>query len=144
VFEQVNQDVRFGFRQLYKSPGFALTAILTLALGVGANTAIFTLIDSIVLRPLPFPHQERLVFLSADSFFPKGWIRALQQNSQSFQSLSAYGDNAESNVAGVDSTERVFGSRITSIPSTPWAFIPNWAASFPPTMPLRARTRSWS
>jgi predicted permease len=113
MLEQVTQDIRFGFRQLRKSPGFAITAILTLALGVGANTAIFTLIDSIILRPLPFPQQDRLMFVSADSFFPKGWVRALQQNAQSFASISAYGENAESNVTGVDSAERVFGSRIT-------------------------------
>jgi predicted permease len=112
MLEQMSWDVRFGFRQLRKSPGFAITAILTLALGVGANTAIFTLIDSILLQPLPFAQQDRLVSLAADGFFPKGWIRALQQNSQSFASISAYGENAESNVAGVDTSERVFGSRV--------------------------------
>jgi predicted permease len=113
MLEQLNRDLRFGFRQLLRSPGFAITAILTLALGVGANTAIFTLIDSILLRSLPFPNQDRLVILSADGLFPKGWIRALQQNSQSFASLAAYGENAESNVAGNESAERVFGSRVT-------------------------------
>jgi predicted permease len=113
MLEQVKRDIGFGLRQLRKSPGFAVTAILTLALGVGANTAIFTLIDSIVLRPLPFPDQDRLVTISAGGFFPKGWMRALQQNSQSFASISAYGLNAESNIAGTDSAERVFGSRIT-------------------------------
>ena len=113
MLEQMKRDLRFGLRQLRKSPGFAITAILTLALGVGANTAIFTLIDSIVLRPLPFPDQDRLVTISANGFFPKGWIRALQQNSQSFSSISAYGLNAESNIAGTDSAERVFGSRVT-------------------------------
>jgi hypothetical protein len=113
MLEQMKRDLRFGLRQLRKSPGFAVTAILTLALGVGANTAIFTLIDSIVLRPLPFPDQDRLVTISANGFFPKGWIRALQQNSQSFSSISAYGLNAESNIAGTDAAERVFGSRVT-------------------------------
>ena len=113
MLEKLKQDVGFGLRQLRRSPGFAATAILTLALGVGANTAIFTLIDSILLRPLPFAHQDRLVFISADGNFPKGWIRALQENSQSFASLSAFGSNAESNVAGVDTSERVFGSRVT-------------------------------
>ena len=118
MLEQMNRDIRFGLRQLYKSPGFALTAILTLALGVGANTAIFTLIDSIVLRPLPYPNQDRLVSINSEQVFasgafPKGWIRALQQNSQSFSSFSAYGPNAESNVATEDRPERIFGSRAT-------------------------------
>jgi len=114
AFEVVNRDLRFGLRQLYKSPGFAITAVLTLALGVGANTAIFTLIDSIVLRPLPFPHQDRLVTVTTGGFFPKGWIRALQQNSTSFTSLSGYGRNTESNVTGTNSAERVFGSSVTT------------------------------
>ena len=118
MIEQLMRDIRFGIRQLLRSPGFAITAILTLALGVGANTAIFTLIDSIVLRPLPYPNQDKLVSISSDQTFatgsfPKGWIRALQQNSQSFSSLSAYGANAESNVSSTDHPERIFGSRVT-------------------------------
>ncbi|MFC5864354.1 ADOP family duplicated permease [Acidicapsa dinghuensis] len=113
MLEQILADLRFGFRQLRRSPGFAITAILTLALGVGANTAIFTLIDSILLRPLPFPQQDRLVTLSADGFFPKGWIRALQQNSRSFESLAAYGLNAESNITQNGNSERVFGTQVT-------------------------------
>jgi predicted permease len=114
LLEQLKQDLHFGWRQLRRSPGFAITAVMTLALGVGANTAIFTLIDSIVLRPLPFPSQERLVTISAGGLFPKGWVRALGQNSQSFQSIAAYGINTESNVAGVESAERVFGTAVTT------------------------------
>lgn len=113
LLEQILTDLRFGFRQLRKSPGFAITAILTLALGVGANTAIFTLIDSILLRPLPFPQQDRLVTLTSDGFFPKGWIRAWQQNSRSFESLAAYGLNTESNITQNGNSERVFGTRVT-------------------------------
>ena len=80
-------DLRYAVRQLRKSPGFTLTAVLTLALGIGANTAIFTLIDSIMLRPLPFPQQDRLMRIGytdeggrgnpLNAPFPKGWIRAL-------------------------------------------------------------------
>jgi predicted permease len=107
-------DLKFALRQLRKSPGFTLTAVFTLALGIGANTAIFSLVDSIMLRPLPFPQQDRLMRIESGdvSPFPKGWIRALGEHSNSFTAISGFGADAESNVAAADSSDRVFGAEV--------------------------------
>jgi predicted permease len=111
-------DLKFAVRQLRKSPGFSLTAVLTLGLGIGANTAIFTLVDSIMLRPLPFAQQGQLMRIeygggeSRTAFFPKGWVRALGEHASSFTAVSGFGPDAESNVGDVNSANRVFGAEL--------------------------------
>ncbi|MGC1615139.1 MAG: permease prefix domain 1-containing protein, partial [Candidatus Acidiferrum sp.] len=62
-FETILQDIRYGLRGIRKAPSFSAVVILTLALGIGANTAIFSVVYSVLLRPLPYPNGERLVWL---------------------------------------------------------------------------------
>ena len=113
--ESFLQDVRYALRQMRKAPGFTLTAVLTLALGIGANTVIYILVDSILLRPLPFSQQDRLMRITATTapVMPKGWIRAIGENSKAFSSFAAYGEDVESNVADTGLPDRVFGAKVT-------------------------------
>jgi putative ABC transport system permease protein len=67
VVEALAQDVRFGARMLGKNPGFTTVAVLTLALGIGATTAVFSVVNAVVLRPLPFPDSDKLLWVSEHS-----------------------------------------------------------------------------
>jgi predicted permease len=98
LLDQFARDLRFGIRQLLRSPGFALTAVLTLALGLGANTAVFSLINALLLRPLPVPHASELVTVkqsssNSDNFnysFSVPIVRALEKRHDLFQNIAAF------------------------------------------------------
>jgi putative ABC transport system permease protein len=92
----VCSDSRFALRQLRKNPGFTAIAILTLALGIGANAALFTVVESVLLRPLPYAQSERLMFIAPKTdklqFSNTSWLnyRDIRGQSHSFQALGAY------------------------------------------------------
>jgi len=99
--ETLFKDVRYGFRMLMKRPGFTLVAILTLALGIGANTAIFSVVNAVMLRPLPFKDPERLVMVwetrpdrGINTATPANFLDWREQN-QVFEELAALAPNTE-------------------------------------------------
>src|SRR6266498_3212692 len=110
--ESLIQDLRFGARMLLKRPGFTLLAVLTLALGIGANTAMFSVVNAVLLRPLPFPEPERLMLVGNGSFAAPDF-RDLATQNHSFSHLGAY-VNATFNLAGGGVPERVNGARVSA------------------------------
>src|ERR1041384_7952120 len=112
-------DLRFTFRQLLKNPGFTTVAVLTLVLGIGANTAIFSVINAVLLRPPPFKEAERLVFVSEKSkdmdtmavAYPNflDW----QRQQEGFSSLAAF-RSEEWNFTGDGRPERITGLRVSA------------------------------
>ncbi len=115
------QDVRYGVRSLLKKPGFAFIAVLTLALGIGANSTIFSFVNAILLRPLPYKNPERLVLLdetasrrgiaSMGVSFPN-FLDWREQN-QVFEDVAAYSEDTYT-LAGGGEPEQLQGARISS------------------------------
>jgi predicted permease len=112
VFEALLQDIRFGARMLRKNIGFTSVAVITLALGIGANSAIFSLVNGILLRPLPYSQPERLVSMW-EMGMPKGALLALQARAQTLE-IAGYTRDAGFNLTGLSEPLRLKGSRVST------------------------------
>jgi putative ABC transport system permease protein len=111
IMETLLQDLRYGARMLRKNPGFTCVAVLTLALGIGANTAIFSLVDGILLRPLPFAAPQNLVSITGT--FPKGGFVAMREQVQSLDT-AAYFEGHEVNLTGRGDPLRLSGVLVSA------------------------------
>lgn len=117
--ETTEQDLYYGFRTLRKSPTFAAVAILTLAIGIGANTAIFSIVNGVLLNPLPYPHADRIVSLFDEvPNFKKGSIAYpnfldWQRMNRTFSAMAAY-LSADFNILSEGESEHVKGEMISA------------------------------
>ncbi|MGC1619244.1 MAG: ABC transporter permease [Candidatus Acidiferrum sp.] len=111
IVETLLQDLRYGARMLRKNPGFTVVAVLTLALGIGANTAIFSLVDGILLRPLPFAAPQNLVSITGT--YPKGAFVALREQMHSLDA-AAYFEGHEFNLTGRGDPLRLSGVLVSA------------------------------
>jgi hypothetical protein len=135
----LSRDLRHAIRQLVRTPGFTLVAVLTLALGIGATTAIFSVVNGVLLRPLPYPDAHALVrvneYLPAFGRFsvaPANFLDWRQQNT-GFERMAAYGQGSGTFMFP-DGPERLAGLSVScssSLPasqcfSRPWACMASW------------------
>jgi putative ABC transport system permease protein len=120
--ESLAQDIRYGIRTLAKNPGFTMAAVLTLALGIGANTAIFSVIENVLLRPLPYPQPERLVEIwnTYEPQVPRAGLSPgdyadWQKQNQSFSEMAAYARISQGfNLTGEGEPQRVLAGYASS------------------------------
>ena len=119
--EALWQDLRFATRVLRKSPGFAAVAVLTLALGIGANTAMVTVVNGVILKPLPYPHPDRLVMLwerqlsdgTLGTVAPANFVDWREQN-HSFDKMAAIDPYPDFILNGSGEPQRLTGAAVSS------------------------------
>jgi len=121
LFADIGQDLRYGLRTLIKNPGFTIVAVIALALGIGANSAIFSVVNAVLLRPLPYKNPDQLVVIwenathlgfPKDTPSPANFLDWRQQSSL-FEGMAAFAERSF-NLTGVGEPERLDGRRVSA------------------------------
>jgi putative ABC transport system permease protein len=119
-FERLAADVRYGARLLRRSPGFTAVTVATLALGIGANTALFSVVHALLLRPLPYRDADRLVYISETrpgapvARVPSTDFVNWQSNGKLFEQMEGFGGGGDFNLTGLGEPERISGVTVTA------------------------------
>ena len=135
--EGIRRDIRYAIRSLARTPGFTVTVLLTLALGIGANTAIFSAVDAVLLKPLPFPEAERLVRLrqvkegAAESNIAPVRLEEWNRLNVTFEAITGYYGEDVSDTSG-DVPERVRRAWVTPRFLDVWRMDPAMGRGFTP------------
>src|SRR5690348_13543080 len=119
TMETLIKDIRYGLRSLAKRPGFTAIAIITLALGIGASTSIFSVVDAVLLRPLPYPHAEQIVQLrevnekGTKIAFAEPNFNDVRSRNHTLEAVAQYNSQLVT-VTGASEPVRVFTAAVSS------------------------------
>jgi putative ABC transport system permease protein len=142
LLETTLQDLRYGLRMLRKNPGFTSVAVLTLALGIGANTAIFSVVNGVLLRPLPFPRQDRLMMVwekdAAGRRSHVGWATVTDWNklNHSFTGIAAISQWLPT-LIGANDAQNLMGFRVSADFFDVMSVQPEYGRGFVPSEDVR-------
>jgi len=141
------QDFRYALRSLLKSPGFTVAAVVTLALGIGANSAIFSVVNAVLIRPLPYPEGDQiaLIFTTAPGdprdFVSQPDLDDWRAQTRSFSGIASLVPQSV-NLTGGDQPERVTGNFVSANYFDVFKCVPRWVARSRKARTARAPRRS--
>src|SRR5581483_2829995 len=145
--KSIYQDIRYALRMIFKAPSLTLVAVMTLALGIGANSAVFSVVNAVLLRPLPYEHPERVMMLesaplSLSPQFTASTLFDWRDHAPSFESLAAFNPASGGvNLTGEAEPERVEATEVTAAFFQTLGVQPKLGRTFAPENEIEGNTR---
>ena len=110
--EDLIHDLRYGFRALVQQPGFTAVAVFTIALGIAANTTIFSLVNGILFRPLPYHNPDEIVVVWPETYYSQRFFEIIEEAATSYQDLAGFAQRSGI-IIDEDGARRIYGPRVT-------------------------------